>query len=96
MKTDVHIEHLVLHGLELSHRERQALGPAIARELRRLVDEPVNRPPDPRAEDRRRRGPGSAVEEIARRVAAAVHRATAAALPAAEAARGPVTPGGPR
>ena len=37
MSTDVRIERLVLDGLELSRRERDALGPAIARELRRLA-----------------------------------------------------------
>jgi hypothetical protein len=76
MRTDVRIERLVLDGLDLSRRERDALGPAIARELRRLAGEPANSPPDRRAETMRR-GPGSTVDGIAREVAAAVHRATA-------------------
>jgi hypothetical protein len=79
MNTNVRIEHIVLDGLELSRRERDALGPAIAAELRRLAS---------RAEIRRQ-GPGSAVDAIAREIAAAVHRATAASRPAARlAARG--------
>ncbi|MGA2830665.1 MAG: hypothetical protein ABSF03_31635 [Streptosporangiaceae bacterium] len=82
MRTDVRIERVILEGLELSRRERDALGPAIARELRRLAGEPANGPADRRAEDRRR-GPGPAVDGIAREIAAAVHRATAAAQPAA-------------
>jgi hypothetical protein len=88
MRTEVRIERVVLDGLELSRRERDALGPAIARELRRLASEPVNGPTDRRAEDRRR-GPGSAVDGIARQVAAAVHQAIPAARPTAgSAARG--------
>lgn len=71
MRTDVRIERLVLDGLELSRRERDALGPAIARELRRLASEPAGRAGP------RHRGPGSAVDGIAREVAAAVHQATA-------------------
>jgi hypothetical protein len=92
MNTDVHIEHLVLDGIDLSRRERDALGPAIARELRRLASRPVDEPRDRCAEDRQR-GPASAVDGIAGQVAAAVHRATAAALPAAGGARRPGAPG---
>jgi hypothetical protein len=77
MRTNVRIEHVVLDGIELSRRERDALGPAIARELRRLADESAGR----RVETQRR-GSGSAVDGIAREVAAAVHRATAASRPA--------------
>jgi len=91
MNTNVHIEHLVLDGIKLSRRQRDALGLAIARELRRLARLPMNQSPGPLAEELRR--PGSAVDGIARQVAAAVHRATAAALPAASGAR---RPGGPR
>jgi hypothetical protein len=82
MRTSVRIERVVLDGLELSRRERDALGPAIARELRRLVGEAANGPAGRYAETRPE-GPGSAVDGIARDIAAAVHRATAAAGPAA-------------
>ena len=84
MTTSVRIERVVLDGLELSRRERDALGPAITRELRRLAGEPANGPAGRRAGTRREgpEGPGSAVDAIARDVAAAVHRATAAARPA--------------
>ena len=83
MRTHVRIERVVLDGLELSRRERDALGPAIARELRRLADEPADR----RAETQRR-GPGPAVDGIAREVAVAVHQATAAVRPTAASAAG--------
>jgi hypothetical protein len=73
MNTDVRIEHLVVDGIKLSRRERDALGPSIARELRRLAGSPVNGAPFP--------GRGSAADGIARQVAAAVHQATTAALP---------------
>ncbi len=81
MRTSVRIERVVLDGLELSRRERDALGPAIARELRRLASEAASGPAGRRAETRRE-GRGSAVDGIARDVAAAVHRATTAARPA--------------
>jgi hypothetical protein len=77
MNTSVHIERIVLDGIKLSRRERDALGPAIADELRRLADSPVD--PPPAAEHRQ---PASPVDGIARQVADAVHQATAAALPA--------------
>jgi hypothetical protein len=82
MSTRIRIERLVLDGVELSRRERDALGPAIARELRQLAGEPADhrnplRPP----------GAGSAVDRIAREVAAAVHRATAQRPAAPGAAR---------
>ena len=87
MRTNVRIERVVLDGIELSRRERDAIGPAIARELRRLAGEPVGR-----RVQTQRRGSGSAVDGIARQVAAAVHRATAtsrlAAGPAARGGRG--------
>lgn len=87
MKTNVRIERVVLDGLKLSRRERDALGPAIARELRQLADQRANGA-GARA-DLQRQEPGSAVDGIAREIAAAVHRATAAARPAASpAARG--------
>ena len=84
MRTSVRIERVVLDGLELSRRERDALGPAIARELRRLASEPANGPAERRAGAQRegRQGQGSVVDGIARDAAAAVHRATAAARPA--------------
>jgi len=92
MRTNVRIERVVLDGLELSRRERDDLGPAIARELRLLAGElrwlagePADGPTGRRA-DPQRREPGSAVDGIARQVAAAVHRAlapTAAARPTA-------------
>lgn len=80
MSTNVQIERVVLDGLKLSRRERDALGPAIARELRRLANQPMNEAAA--WGDSRRREPGSAVDGIAREVAAAVHQATAAAWPA--------------
>jgi hypothetical protein len=95
VRTNVRIERVVLDGLELSRRERDALAPAIARELRRLAGERADEPAlavDRRA-DPERRGPGSAVDGIAREVAVAVHRAvgsTTAAWPAA----GPAAPRG--
>ena len=81
MSTDVRIECIVLDGLELSHRDRSALGPAIARELRRLVGEPAGERPG-RPGETGPDGPGAAVHGIAREVAAAVYLATAAARPA--------------
>ena len=75
MRTNVQIERVILDGLELSRRERDALGPAIALELRRLA----GGTPGPDAG----RQPGSAVDGIARDVAAAVHQAVAAAWPTA-------------
>ena len=85
MRTNVRIERVVLDGIELSRRERDAVGPAIARELRlAAAGEPVGR-----RVQTQRRGSGSAVDGIARQVAAAVHRATAASrLAAGPAARG--------
>ena len=86
MRINVRIERVVLDGLELSRGERAALGPAIARELRRLAGEPAGR----HAETRHRE-PGSAIDAIAREVAAAAHRATGAARQAA----GPAVRRGP-
>jgi len=90
MSTRIRIERLVLDGIELSRRDRDALGPAIARELRQLAGEPADhrhalRPPDA----------GSAVDGIAREVAAAVH---GAAGPGATRAAGhaPASRGGRR
>lgn len=80
MTINVRIERVVLDGIELSSRERDALGPVIARELRRLAAGPTHGPAGRRAETRRE-GPGPAVDGIARDVAAAVHRAIAAARP---------------
>ena len=87
MRTNVRIEHVVLDGIALSRRERDALGPAIARELRRLAGEPADEPPG-RSAQTQRPGPGSAVDGIAREVAAAVHRATDTAGPGARRGRG--------
>ena len=91
MSTRIRIERLVLDGIELSRRERDALGPAIARELRRLAGEPA----DGLAGEQpgsgggpRRRGAIPAVDGIAREVAAAVHRVTPAGRPAPGWARG--------
>jgi len=53
MRTSVRIERVVLDGVELSRRERDALGPAIARELRRLAGEPADGPAGHRAETQR-------------------------------------------
>jgi hypothetical protein len=69
VKIDVKIDRMVLEGLELSRRERDALTPAIERELRRLAGEPGDR----RA-DERRGATASTVDGIAREVAGAVHR----------------------
>jgi hypothetical protein len=91
MSTRIRIERLVLDGIELSRRERDALGPAIARELRRLAGGPARElagePADPRGE-RRHRSASPAVDGIAREVAAGVHRVMPAARPAPGAARG--------
>jgi hypothetical protein len=79
MKTDVRIGRVVLDGLQLSRREREALGPAIARELRRLADDPEasrDRPGHPRPPGR-----DLVVDGIAREVAAAVHQARSAPRP---------------
>ena len=84
MRTDVRIERIVLDGLELSRRERDALGPAIADELRRLASGPAGRDAGTRPG-----GPGPSVDAIAREIAAAVHRATSAA---ARPAAGPAAP----
>jgi hypothetical protein len=88
MSTRIRIERLVLDGIELSRRERDALGPAIARELCQLAGEP------------QAPGAGSAVDGIAREVAAAVQRAAAqqAAGPGAARAVGhaPASRGGRR
>jgi hypothetical protein len=94
MSTTIKIERLVIDGIELSRRERDALGPAIARELRRLAGGPAREPAD--SGEPRHRSAGSAVDGIAREVAAAVHRATAtargrpAAAPRARPTAGPV------
>jgi hypothetical protein len=93
MSTDFRIEHLVIDGIQLSRRERDALGPAIARELRRLARLPETAMPDLRSENR---GPRSAADGVAQQVAAAVHQATTAALPAPEANRHPVARRGRR
>ena len=81
MSTSVRIERVVLDGLKLSRRERDALGPAIARELRRLANPPASGLAG--RGDIRPQGPGPAVDGIAREIAAAVHQATATARPAA-------------
>ena len=81
MRTSVRIERVVLDGLELSRRERDALGPAIARELRRLANPATSGLAA--GGDLRPQGPGPAVVGIAREIAAVVHQATAAARPAA-------------
>jgi hypothetical protein len=87
MKANVRIERVVLDGLKLSRWERDALGPAIAEELRRLADQRASGAGA--RTDFQYQEPGSAVGGIAREIAAAVHRATAAARPAAgPAARG--------
>ena len=93
MSTRINIEHLVLDGIELSRRERDALGPAIARHLRQLTGEPGAGRAALRPQE-----PGSAVERIAREVAAAVrlataaHLATAAARPVAGQGKRPASP----
>jgi len=93
MSTRIRIERLVLDGIKLSGRERHALGPAIARELRELAGEQAREPVDRRGEPRHL-GSSPVVDGIAREVAAAVHRATPAARPATPAVR--PAPGGPR
>ena len=91
MSTRIRIERLVLDGIELSRRERDELGPAIARELRRLAGEPTHELADGQADPRgepRHRGASPAVDGIAREVAAAVHRVMPAAQPTPGVARG--------
>jgi hypothetical protein len=90
MSTRIRIERLVLDGIELSRRERDALGPAIARELRRLAGEQAHEPADGQADpgEPRHRGATPGVDGIAREVAAGVHRVMPAARPAPGAARG--------
>ncbi|MGD0239883.1 MAG: hypothetical protein ABSB59_06080 [Streptosporangiaceae bacterium] len=87
MSTRIKIEQLVLDGIELSRRERDALGPAIARELRQLGGDQASGRDEPR-----HRSAGRTVDEIAREVAAAVRQAAAAARPAAPPVAPPVTP----
>jgi hypothetical protein len=87
MRINVQIERVVLDGLELSRRDRDALGPAIARELRQLASEPANGAAT--WSELQRQGPGSAVAGIAREIATAVRQATTAARPAT----GPATRG---
>jgi hypothetical protein len=70
VSTDVRIDRLVLEGLELSRREREALAPAIARELRLIA--PYPRPVG--ARDWSGKAP-STVDRIAREVAVAVRGA---------------------
>ena len=82
MSTRIRIERLVLDGIELSRRERDALGPAIARELRQLAGGQGDRSDEPQ-----HRGASPVVEEIAREVAAAVHGATPAPAHRASPAR---------
>jgi hypothetical protein len=79
MTTRIRIERLVLDGIELSRRERDALGPAISRELRRLASEPPGGRAEPSHQDA-----ASTVDRIAREIAAAVHPAIAAARPAGQ------------
>jgi hypothetical protein len=66
VRVAVHIERLVLDGIELTHRERAALGPTIERELRRRTEGTNGR-----AVARSRATPR--VTRIGRDVAAAVH-----------------------
>ena len=65
MTVTVRIDELVVSGLDLSRRERDALAPAVQRELARLVAQTPGRPSDAR----------SPVDRVARDVALAVHRA---------------------
>jgi hypothetical protein len=95
MSTRIRIERLVLDGIELSRRERDALGPAIARELRRLAGEQAHELAGEQAHEQadlrgepRHRGASPAVDGIAREVAAGVHRVMPAARPAPGVARG--------
>ena len=92
MRTDVRIDHLVLDGVELSRRQRDELGPAIARELRRLADRPADgsiyRPGEGR-----RRGAETAVTEIARQVAGSVNQAVFGVRPTTPATRADIRRG---
>jgi hypothetical protein len=90
MSINVQIERVILDGLQLSRRERDALAPAIARELRRLASEPANGVAA--WGEIWRQGPGSSVDGIAREVASAVQRAATAARPGT----GPAARGGRR
>lgn len=78
MKIDVRIDRVVLDGVAITRRERERLGPAIERELRRLVDGAA---PGDGVDDAAKPAPGG-VDGIAREVAIAVH----AQLPAVPAA----------
>jgi hypothetical protein len=71
MKVTVRIDELVVSGLHLSRRERDALAPAVQRELARIVARAPDRPP----------GVRSPVDRVARDVALAVHRALPPSAP---------------
>ncbi|MDQ3723267.1 MAG: hypothetical protein M3376_09425 [Actinomycetota bacterium] len=78
MKVDVHIEHLLLDGVQLTRRERAELPAVVQRELHALLDAAPAGPsrdadPGPRAGDRRPRYFDSArIDHIGRDVAQAV------------------------
>ncbi|MGZ6558900.1 MAG: hypothetical protein ACXVH1_04925 [Solirubrobacteraceae bacterium] len=77
------IDRLVLNGVDLSRRERDALGPAIGRELARLVS--LSPSGDPTAA--RHRAARSRVDGVARNIAVEVHRAIAPATASSRARR---------
>jgi hypothetical protein len=77
MRASIRIERVVLDGIQLSRRERDALGPAITHELRLLANGLADRA------EIQHQAPGSAVHGIAREIAAEMHRASIAAWPAA-------------
>jgi len=71
VKVTVRIDELVVSGLDLSRRERDALAPAVQRELARVVAQAPERA----------FGARSPVDRVARDVALAVHRAMPASAP---------------
>jgi hypothetical protein len=78
VKIDVHIEHLLLDGVQLTRREREALPAAVRRELLALIESP-DRAPDIGA--RPDRAPAARIDHIGRDVALAVKDSLAPALP---------------
>jgi hypothetical protein len=71
VKIDVHIEHLLLDGVELTRREREALPAVVQRELLALIGS-ADRAPDAGARPDRAPGFAPRIDHIGRDVAIAV------------------------
>jgi hypothetical protein len=71
MKIDVHIEHLLLDGVQLTRREREALPAAVRRQLLALID----------TDARSDRAPAARIDQIGRDVAIAVRETLPPAPP---------------